>query len=538
MCLNIKDMKKLLLSLTFLSLFFFFASPASASSFSDTFTDSDGTTLQIHNGLWDCNFNSEAIIQSNRAITSGINFQQCLANSFQDGSVSAILNFPGSNSDNNSAVFLRYIDSNNFYQCNLNASDGYVIFKMYQGNFSVLQNIAGSPGAGNHTILCYITGSTITLSVDGTQRAQTTDTDLPNPGRAGIGLNPNIAVDDYNSIDTTPNSPPSINTIPNETINEGETYSVSGSFTDPDSTSWTATVNYGDGSGVQPLTLSGTNFSLSHVYKDSGTYTVTASITDNQGAAGSETATITANNVSPTVDAITASTNTVRVNTEVATSANFTDSGILDTHTAVWNWGDSTTSSGVVTENNGSGSVSNNHTYTAAGIYPITLTVTDNDGGQGSSTFQYLAVYDPNAGFLTGSGLFNSPAGAYIPNPSAAGQFKFNIQAKYNANNTTPSGKINLDFKTANFSFDSTSFQWLVINGNKAQLKGTGTINGSGNYTIFISVLDGAKKSGTDKIRIKITDSSNNVIYDNQAGDPETDDPTAPITKGSLKIHH
>ena len=335
----------------------------------------------------------------------------------------------------------------------------------------------------------------------------------------------------------TSNTAPHVNPLSGGNINEGEAYIVNGSFTDSDSISWTATVDYGDGSGVQPLSLSGMSFLLSHVYKDNGSYTITVSVTDNQGATGTRTGDVVVNNVTPTVNAITTPINPVQVNTEVATSANFTDSGVLDTHTAVWNWGDNMTSTGVVTESNGSGSVSGAHIYITAGIYTITSTVTDNHGASGSSSYSSIVVYDPSAGSITGSGSFNSPAGAYTLNPSATGQLRFNINAKYKGNNLVPTGKIKLDFKTANFSFDSTSFQWLVISGNKAQLKGIGTISGSGNYTIFISVLDGAKKSGVDKIRIKITDSSNSVIYDNQAGDPESADPIVQLTKGSMKIH-
>lgn len=335
----------------------------------------------------------------------------------------------------------------------------------------------------------------------------------------------------------TSNVAPHVNPLSGDTVNEGDTYFTNSSFTDPDSSSWTATVDYGDGIGIQPLTLSGTNFSLSHVYKDNGIYTVTVSVTDNQGATGAGTAIITVNNVPPTVGIITAPTNPVRANTATIVSANFTDPGVLDTHTAVWNWGDNTTSIGSVRENNGSGSVSGNHVYTTAGIYTVGVTVTDNQGASGSASYNSIVVYDPRAGSITGSGLFNSQEGAYIPNPTVAGQLKFNIRAKYRVNNTVPTGKIKLDFKKGNLSFDSNSLQWLVINGDKVQLKGTGTINGSGNYTIFIAVLDGAKKIGEDKIRIKITDSSNSVIYDNQSGSPDSADPTTPITKGSLKIH-
>ncbi len=114
---------------------------------------------------------------------------------------------PGSDNTNASAVFIRYIDSNNYYQCNVNASDGYVIFKKYQGNFSVLQNISASPGPGNHLISCSVSGSTITLTVDGIQRVQVTDSDLQNTGRGGIQLVPNITTDDYSSVDDSSPTP-------------------------------------------------------------------------------------------------------------------------------------------------------------------------------------------------------------------------------------------------------------------------------------------------------------------------------------------
>lgn len=242
-------------------------------------------------------------------------------------------------------------------------------------------------------------------------------------------------------------------------------------------------------------------------------------------------------NSAPIVGAITVSTNPVKINTSVSVNATFTDSDTSDTHAAVWNWGDNTTSVGSVTENNGSGSVSESHIYTTAGTYIISVTVTDNHGASDTASYSSIVVYDHSAGFITGSGSFNSQAGAYASNPNVEGELKFNMQAKYKRNNTTPTGKVNLDFKKANFSFDSNSLQWLVINGGKAQLKGIGTINGSGNYIIFLTALDGSQTSGIDKIRIKITDSSNNIIYDNQPGDSDTADPIAPITKGSLKIH-
>lgn len=96
-----------------------------------------------------------------------------------------------------------------------------------------------------------------------------------------------------------PNEAPVINDIADASINAGDTYSANGSFTDADSTSWSATVNYGDGSGEQSLLLNGMNFALSHQYTSIGEYTVTVKVTDNQSAIGTETATVTVNPALP-----------------------------------------------------------------------------------------------------------------------------------------------------------------------------------------------------------------------------------------------
>ena len=78
---------------------------------------------------------------------------------------------------------------------------------------------------------------------------------------------------------------PSVEAGPAAGANEGSVFTASGYFTDPDSTSWTATVDYGDGSGVQPLALnSNKTFTLSHIYADDGAYTVRVNVTDNPGA--------------------------------------------------------------------------------------------------------------------------------------------------------------------------------------------------------------------------------------------------------------
>jgi hypothetical protein len=72
-------------------------------------------------------------------------------------------------------------------------------------------------------------------------------------------------------------------------VDFGQDYTVEGSFTDTGSTSWTATVDYGDGAGSEALPLTGTHFSLLHTYNQGGTYFVTITVTDDQGAGGTLT---------------------------------------------------------------------------------------------------------------------------------------------------------------------------------------------------------------------------------------------------------
>ena len=79
------------------------------------------------------------------------------------------------------------------------------------------------------------------------------------------------------------------------TIYKGQTFTDSGSFSDPCSTdTWTGTVDYGDGSGSQSLTLNGDKtFSLSHTYANDGNYTVTVTVTDDDGGSDNDTLEVT-----------------------------------------------------------------------------------------------------------------------------------------------------------------------------------------------------------------------------------------------------
>jgi len=71
------------------------------------------------------------------------------------------------------------------------------------------------------------------------------------------------------------------------------TYTGSGSFSDPGREIWAATVDYGDGSGAQPLALKANDsFFLAHVYGQEGTYTVTITVVGSNGDPGTDVLTV------------------------------------------------------------------------------------------------------------------------------------------------------------------------------------------------------------------------------------------------------
>ncbi|MBI3385538.1 hypothetical protein HY031_00470, partial [Candidatus Gottesmanbacteria bacterium] len=128
-------------------------------------------------------------------------------------------------------------------------------------------------------------------------------------------------------------------------------------------------------------------------------------------------------------------------------------------------------------------------------------------------------------------------AGWDIQNAQATGEVKFGVSAKYAVDNTTPSGQSKLRFKAGSLDFSATSFQWLVVSGAEATLKGTGTVNSTGTYAFLFSGIDGSQTGGQNLMRFQIMDSSNTVIYDTQLGAPDTADPITPLTSGSIKVH-
>ena len=190
------------------------------------------------------------------------------------------------------------------------------------------------------------------------------------------------------------NTPPSIISDVKESlsVNEGEQAVASGIWWDvnaSDSVSLSATLGKVNKSGTNESDTWDWSFDAIDDLEEDVTITANDGVADDQ-----TTFALNVENVDPSVEKLNVPVKPL-VDTEIKVSADFIDPGKLDTHTAVWDWGDGTTTTeGTVTETNGSGSAMGQHKYTAPGVYTVTVTVTDKDNGSVTATASVEVVED------------------------------------------------------------------------------------------------------------------------------------------------
>jgi PKD repeat protein len=155
--------------------------------------------------------------------------------------------------------------------------------------------------------------------------------------------------------------------------------SVDGSgSTDADGTIASYAWDFGDGS-------TGTGKTASHTYAAAGTFAVKLTVTDNAGAPGTVTRSVTV--TAPVNSAPTAAFTSTAANLALSVDASTSTDAEGTIASYAWDFGDGTSGTGKTAS----------HTYAAAGTYAVKLTVTDNAGAPGTVTRSVTVTAAPSA---------------------------------------------------------------------------------------------------------------------------------------------
>jgi PKD repeat protein len=161
------------------------------------------------------------------------------------------------------------------------------------------------------------------------------------------------------------NAPPICDAAGPYTGNVGQAVSFDGTgSSDPDGTIATYAWNFGDGG-------TGTGATPSHTYATGGLFTVTLTVTDNDGAS-SNCETTADINTPPICDADGPYSGTVGQPVSFDGTGSSDPDGTIVAY--VWNFGDGSTGTGATPT----------HTYATGGVFTVSLMVTDNDGASSS----------------------------------------------------------------------------------------------------------------------------------------------------------
>jgi len=271
------------------------------------------------------------------------------------------------------------------------------------------------------------------------------------------------------------------------TIVTGQDVQFTGSGTDTDGIVTSYSWDFGDG-------VQSSSQNPSHTYINKGIYNITLTVTDDDGATGSDSVTITVNeppNQPPTASA-TANPTTIEVGQSVQFTGGGTDSdGTIASYS--WNFGDGATS----TAQNPA------HTYINSGNYNITLTVTDDDGATGSDSVT-----------ITVNELPNQPPVATANAAPIAGEAP--LEVIFTGSGSDPDGTI-------------TGYGWAFGDGQTSSEQNPSyTYDKPGNYTATLTTTDDHGATGTDSISITVAEHINQPPTAAAAASPASGD--VPLT--------
>ncbi|HET7450514.1 MAG TPA: PKD domain-containing protein, partial [Gaiellaceae bacterium] len=326
---------------------------------------------------------------------------------------------------------------------------------------------------------------------------------------------------------------------------EGASVSLALGGTDPDGDALTYSWDLGDGT-----TGSGATPPTSHVYADDGVYTIQLAVADGRGGTDSRTTTVTVANVAPSISAdggVTGPSAAIPLVDRSATATievRFSDpAGQHDTYAARIDCGNGS----ILTASAVASPYTAHCPYSAAGVYTVSASISDEDGGTSAvASYQYVIVYDPAGAFTVGSGWFTSPSTACPALCSSdARRAEFAFRASFrNGRAAAPEGAVTFRVQPAQrtvsasgaLEFRSTSIEMLVVSGRRVQLWGTGAVNGVSGYAFRITAVDGGAGGAADAVRVEIWDRERTRVYDSQWDAPGDAAPATPVEGGQISI--
>jgi PKD repeat protein len=240
-------------------------------------------------------------------------------------------------------------------------------------------------------------------------------------------------------------------------------YDGSNSY-DPDGSIVAYEWDFGDGNTA-------TGAATTHTYAQNGTYTVTLTVTDNDGAINTSTTTATIADTEPTAD-FSASPTSGRVPFTVE----FADDSVSYDGIEAWEWD--------FDNNGGTDSTEQNPTqvYAEEGVYTVSLTVYESDGGSDTKTkVDYITVIEVNEPPVS------NPSGPYTGTEGVA--IDYDGSGSYD-----PDGSI-------------VAYDWDFGDGNTATgVTPTHTYSQEGSYTITLKVTDNDGAINTSTTTATIAD--------------------------------
>ncbi|MEM7333686.1 MAG: PKD domain-containing protein [Chloroflexota bacterium] len=312
---------------------------------------------------------------------------------------------------------------------------------------------------------------------------------------------------------------------------EGSAIALSGATAsdadmDPLTYSWTVSdpiCSFDDATVLNPTLTCG----------DNGSYTATLEVNDGTLSVTSD-ATVDVANVAPTITLLDAPVDPLEINSTADVTIDFTDpAGVADEpYTCTFDYDNDGTVDETVAGVTGTSCMGSN-TYTETGVYTVAVTVEDKDGGSAAEIYEFVVIYDPDGGYVTGAGTFDSPAGAYMADPLWTGNAKFGMISQYRSNRTTPDGNAQFQISAQGFNFHSTDLEWLVIDqaAGTAIFQGIGEINGASGYAFTVWATDNGVGGSGNTFRIHIWEvhhTGDITVYDNGS--------ESPITNGNITV--